>query len=101
MPHPIYGPPSHTLDSIALFLTFGSKRNGFTTTLRAQGISETKRASLWQFTEAWQPDDHDNGLQPLDTLHWVARAVAEDRPTSDDQLRKVLSPPGWEEVPLF
>lgn len=100
MPHPIYGPPSHDLESIRLTLHLGSLRNNHVTRLELQGSTSTKRGHLWYYRELWSPSDQSAGLQPVDTAHWALLAAAQDRPNTQEALERCLMPGGWEDVQL-
>lgn len=100
MPHPFYGPPKHDLEVIRANLVLPTRENGHVTHLTVHGDSSTARASLWTYSEAWRADHHDVMLQPTDTLHWLALAVAQDRPNTQEALQRCLLPGGWEDVPL-
>lgn len=100
MPHPIWGPPAHRLESVRATLVLPHTDNGDTTTLVVHGDCSTSRASLWTYSEAWRALDRDGVLQPTDTLHWLALAVAQDRPITQEGLQRCLLPGGYEDVPL-
>nr|CRY96647.1 hypothetical protein [uncultured prokaryote] len=100
MPHPIYGPPSHELDSIHLTLHVGTPRNGRRWLLEAHGRSSTSRASLWSVREGWAPTEQRGGYEPTDAAHHLLLAAAQDRPASQSHLEACLRGEGWEQLAL-
>lgn len=100
MPHPIYGPPSHSLEQVTLTLTLPSRRNGHVTLLEMQGRSSTSRAALWTFRESWLPGEVRVALEPTDTVHWLVLAALQDQPNTQEAFVRSTTPGGWEDVPL-
>ena len=100
MPHPIYGPPAHELDSVLLTLHLGTPRNGHRWRLEVQGRSATSRASLWSISEAWERSEQRGGYEPTDAAHHVLLAAAQDRCTSLAHLQASLRGEGWEQLEL-
>lgn len=100
MPHPIYGPPGHHLEVVTFTLRLPTKRNGWTTALEAQGVTETKRGPLWSYKETWNAQDVHTVNEPVDTLTWLALSVAQDRPGTQEALTAALTPGGFEDVAL-
>lgn len=100
MPHPLYGPPRHRLESVELTLTLPSRRNGYQTFLAVRGRASTSRSDLWVVRETWNPSEVDAGLQPTDAAYHVLLVAAQDRPDSQSALEAQLTGGGWEDVPL-
>lgn len=100
MPHPIYGPPSHQLDSIIITLHLPTARNGRITRMEAQGRSSTSRASLWSVSETWTRDEQRAGLEPSDAVHHLALVALQDHPASQSHLEASLTGQGWEQLEL-
>nr|CRY95214.1 hypothetical protein [uncultured prokaryote] len=100
MPHPIYGPPSHKLESVTMSLILPQQRNGFSTLLEVHGRASTCRTDLWSYRETWTETEQRALLEPCDQVHWLAQIACQDRPSSQEALAHSLSPTAWEEVPL-
>nr|CRY97245.1 hypothetical protein [uncultured prokaryote] len=103
MPHPIYGKPSHQLDSATFTLVLPSRRNGYLTSLDVAGNSDTQRPRLWSVKETWTVAEQECGLQPTDALHHLALIVAQDRPASQEAVFRQLTGEPWvqESLPGF
>lgn len=100
MPHPIYGPPVHELDSILLTLHLATPRNGRVYRLEAQGRSATQRSSLWSVSERWDHTEQRGGYEPTDAAHHLLLACAQDRPASLSHLQASLRGEGWDQLAL-
>lgn len=102
MPHPIYGPPEHALESVSTRLLLPTMRNDRRGQLTVTGESSTKRGSLWSYSESWEGLAGPQALAPVDTLHWLLLAAWQDRPSSQGELKRSLRPGGWvdEQLPL-
>lgn len=100
MPHPIYGPPGHQLEVVTFTLRLPHQRNGRQTTLESSGVTETKRGPLWSYRETWSSSDIRTMNEPVDTLTWLALAVVQDRPGTQEALTAALAPGGYEDVAL-
>jgi hypothetical protein len=100
MPHPIFGPPAHELETIRLVLSLPTTRNGRLTGLTVHGGSSTKRGDLWSYRETWTAEEQRGLLEPTDMVHWIVQATAQDRPMDQATLERCLLPGGWEDVPL-
>jgi len=100
MPHPIYGPPDHSLDRLAARLTLPSRRNGYVAQATLSGESETKRGSLWTVQESWTQAEQDRGLQVADWMSHLVLVAIQDRPITTTGLQHVLGAREWEDVPL-
>lgn len=100
MPHPIYGPAEHALESLEVRLTLPTRRNGRLAQLTVHGNSTTKRGSLWTVQEQWTHAEQQHGLQPADMLHHLVLASFQDRPVTSGGLQRSLGTPGWEDTPL-
>lgn len=95
--------PTPALEAVRFTLHLPTQRNGRKTTLEAQGTSGNKRSSLWAYSEEWTAAQHDQGLQPCDTLHWLSLIAWQDRPNTPFLLdRATRGLPVWEqgELPL-
>lgn len=91
MPHPIYGPPSHQLETVTFTLQLPTRRNQYLTRLEVRGEASTKRSSLWSVSESWTPAEQEAGLQPADALHHLALIALQDRPSSQEELFRQLT----------
>lgn len=102
MPHPIYGPPQHVLETVTFRLALPLRRNGFTTSLEVKGEASTSRASLWSVRETWTAAEQEAGLQPSDAVHHLALIALQDHPASQERLFNLLTGERWvqEELPL-
>lgn len=100
MPHPIYGPPSHVLETVTFKLTVPTARNGRHTKLEVQGRSSTQRASLWSIHETWTQAEVEHGLQPSDSLHHLALIALQDHPASQTQVESCLTGQPWSQLEL-
>nr|CRY96645.1 hypothetical protein [uncultured prokaryote] len=100
MPHPIYGPPDHSLDRLSARLTIPSRRNGYIASVTVNGESETKRGNLWTAQESWTQAEQDRGLQVADWLQHLVLVSIQDRPITPTGLQHVLGAKGWEDQPL-
>jgi hypothetical protein len=100
MPHPIWGPPDHELETVTITLTLGTRRNGRHTKVQAHGSSSTRRVPLWSVSEAWTSGEVQAGLQPGDAIHHIALVALQDRPTSQNHMERSLMGEGWEQLSL-
>lgn len=100
MPHPVFGPPDHSLDRLELKLILPTSRNGRHAQLTVHGQSETKRGSLWTVQESWSWTEQQAGLQPCDAAHHLLLACWQDRPVSQGGVESALTGQGWSDVPL-
>lgn len=100
MPHPIYGHPTHELETVTATLKLPTPRTGLDTTLEVQGRSSTQRRALWSYRESWGAGEQRGGLEPADTLHWLILAAIQDRPGSPEGLKRSITPQGWQDVQL-
>lgn len=100
MPHPIYGKPSHELESIRVVVTLPSPENGHLTAVRILGETTTQRSSLWSESASWSADEVTNGLQPTDWVAHVLLVALQDRPSNQEALDNGLIGQGWEDVAL-
>lgn len=100
MPHPVFGPPSHQLDTVELKLYLPDRRNGYMTRLEVSGRSETSRAALWTVREQWLPPEVEAGLQPADAANHVLLTALQDRPDCQSALERQLAGGGYQDVPL-
>lgn len=82
MPHPIYGPPEHKLQRVEFNLRVPTKENSFVARLTAQGYAETKRSTLWSFSDSYMYDAKGDEHAPLDQLRLLALVALQDRPAS-------------------
>lgn len=100
MPHPIYGPPRHKLESVTLRLAIPGPENGHRTSVTIHGESSSKRGSLWTYQETWGPDEQRMGLQPCDAVRHVLLVSLQDHPTTHEALVEQLGGTGWRDEPL-
>lgn len=100
MPHAIYGPPDHSLETIRFSLRLPTRRNGRVTVLEVQGDSSTKRGPLWVYRATWSESETTASLEPADQLHWLALTASQDRPWSQEAFNRAITPSGYEDVPL-
>lgn len=102
MPHPIYGPPSHKLETVDFRLSLPLKRSNYVTRLEVHGRASTSRSALWSVSESWTTDDQVAGLQPADALHHLALIALQDTPYSQEAVFRALTGERWvqEELPL-
>lgn len=69
------------------------------TVLRAHGRCESKRASLWTYTERWGPSN--STLAPHDAAAHLLLVCCQDRPVTLDQLEHGLcGGVSWDEPEL-
>lgn len=100
MPHPIYGPPEHELETITVTYHLPSLRNGLEARVEVLGTSSTKRGYLWTYRESWRPGEQRADLEPTDVIHWAVLAAAQDRVASQEAFNRATSPQGWQDVQL-
>jgi len=102
VPHPIYGPPSHKLETVNFRLTLPLRRNAYVTSLEVRGETSSQRSSMWFVNEKWTEADQVAGLQPSDALHHLALIALQDSPTSQEHMFRALTGERWiqEELPL-
>lgn len=100
MPHPVFGAPSHTVETVEVKLHLPSRRNGHHTRVTAAGTCETKRGALWTYQETWTALEQDRGLQPSDAIHLLVLAALQDLPSTQAALNASLGQAGWEDVTL-
>lgn len=102
MPHPIYGKPTHQLESVTFALHLPRRANGYLTRLEAAGRASTSRSALWTVSETWTTDEQEAGLQPTDALHHLSLIAVQDTPSSQEALFRALTGELYiqEELPL-
>lgn len=100
MPHPVYGPPGHQLETVKLTVRLPDQRNGRLTIIEATGETSTQRGPLWTYRETWTADETRGGMEPADVAHWLLLAALQDRPPSQEAFSRSTTPGGWEDVPL-
>lgn len=100
MPHPIYGKPSHQLETVTFTLHLPRRSNGYLTRLEAAGRASTSRAALWTASETWTTDEQEAGLQPTDALHHLSLIAVQDTPASQEALFRALTGVMWVEEQL-
>lgn len=100
MPHPVFGKPTHSLETVEVRLVLPSRHNDYRTSMRAWGRSSGQRTHLWTTGESWSAEDVTHGLQPGDSVHHVVLTALQDRPASQQALEFALGGAGWEDVPL-
>lgn len=101
MPHPIFGPANHTLETVRFTLRLPTPSNGRKTVVEASGWSSTKRASLWHHTESYDFSDMmPGGYDPADVLHHVALVALQDHPSSQHHFEMSIRGVGWEQLEL-
>lgn len=100
MPHPIYGPPTHHLEQVNLRLILPTRKTAWTTAVEIDGTSSTRRAPIWHYSETWDQEQQERGLQPVDVARHVLLAAIQDRPMDQDQLGVSLRG-GLPEQPQF
>jgi hypothetical protein len=100
MPHPIYGPPSHELETVTFRLTIPTRRNNRTTALEVHGRTSTQRSHLWYIHETWTPAEIEHGLQASDAIHHLALIALQDHPSSQAQVESCLTGQPWSQLEL-
>lgn len=100
MPHPIFGKPTHELESIRVVVNLPSPQNGHVTSVRVLGETSTQRATLWSESASWTADEVTHGLQPTDWIGHVLLTALQDRPKDQEALDNGLTGQGWEDVAL-
>lgn len=100
MSHAIFGAPNHELEVVHLRLQLPTARNSARGLLVATGETSTKRSALWSYQEQWEREEHNQGLNMIDTAHWLALSVLHARPATEEALRRCLTPGAGIDVPL-
>ena len=102
MPHPIYGPPSHVLETVTFTLHLPLRRNQYLTRLEVRGEASTRKDRLWFVSETWTTEEQSAGLQPSDAIHHLALIALQDSPSTQEALFRQLTGERWvqEELPL-
>lgn len=100
MPHPIYGDPSHALETVEFSLVLPVRSNEHRTSLQCIGRSGTARSALWVVKESWSWSEQEAGLQPTDAMAHVGLVSLQDRPTSQQQVEACLIGEGWSQLTL-
>lgn len=96
-----YAPDPHRLERVDLVLHLPGYHNEHTARVTAAGRSQYTRTNLWGYEESWTAQNPVRDLSPVDTLHWLALAVWQDRPTSAWQLgRSLRGDPAWDQLEL-
>lgn len=90
--------PDHRLQRITITIDYHEDGDA---TVLARGSTETKRASLWAFSET--TTGRKGTLAVPDLVHWLVVAAHADRPSSDAALQRALKggTSYGEDVPLF
>lgn len=77
--------PKHKLQRVTIVVIYGDDGEA---TVTVTGGAETKRTSLWSYAETMTGSRQ--VLAVPDVVHHVTVAVHQDRPTSQDALRRSL-----------
>lgn len=95
--------PFHRLNRVEFTLYLPRYDHAVSSEMRAAGYSDTKRAALWHYHEAFDHVlDAEKGYGVGDALHHVALVALQDRPNSLDRLEFALRGGlAWEQAPLF
>lgn len=96
-----YQPHKFHLDRVDFSLHLPRRGLDRAAMLNVFGRSEYSRPHLWTYQETWKASDPTRDLSPVDTLHWIALAVWQDRPTATYQLNRSLrGEPLWDQLEL-
>ena len=88
--------PKHQLQRVTIVVIYGQEGEA---TVTATGSAETKRTSLWSWAETMSGSRQQMAVP--DVVHHLATAVHQDRPVSQDGLKRaVQGGTMWEDIPL-
>lgn len=95
--------PHHRLHRVEFTLHLPHDPGDRSSVMRASGHSDTRRAALWHYHEAFDSTiDAEKGYGVADALHHVALVALQDRPSSLDRLQFSLSGGlAWEQGQMF
>ena len=95
--------PHHRLARVEFTLHLPVDPADRSSVMRATGYSDTKRAALWNYHEAFDSVlDNEKGYGVADALHHVALVALQDRPNSLDRLQFALRGGlAWEQSQMF
>lgn len=95
--------PHHKLDRVDISLYLPRYPHAVSSEMRATGYSDTRRASLWHYHEAFDHVlDAEKGYGCADAAHHVALVALQDRPNSLDRLEFALRGGlAWEQGQMF
>lgn len=96
-----YAPDPHRLERVDFTLHVPGHHNAHQARLDAFGRSQFTRTHLWAYSERWDAQNPTRDLSPVDTIHWLALAAWQDRPTSPWQLgRSLKGETCWDQLEL-
>lgn len=88
----VFQGPVHRLDRIEITVKWGAGEGSPVDTMQVVGRSDTKRANLWSYVEAFEPEaDRAKGYSLYDAVAHVTLACQQDRPNSLARLKFSLS----------
>lgn len=94
-----YAPDPHRLERVDFSLVVPGPHSDGRSRVMAYGRSQFTRTHLWAYDELWTSQDPTRDLSPVDTLHWIALAAWQDRPSSAFQLsRSLRGDPCWDQL---
>lgn len=96
-----YRSAPHPLKTVRFTLTLPDVGGEYLTRLTAVGENPYKADPLWRYEETWSWSERQDGLDPSDTLRWVALICLQDHPQDQERMNRALAClPDWEQLEL-
>lgn len=92
----------HPLTTVRFTVTLPSHLNEYQTRVTATGENPYVKDPLWRYEETWSYSEQQAGLDPSDTLRWVALICLQDHPRDQEAMNRQLAcVPEWEQLEAF
>lgn len=97
-----YRSAHHPLVTVRFTLTLPRVGGSEATRITATGENPYVKEPLWRWEESWSWSEQRDGLDPTDTLRWVALIALQDHPTDQETMnRRLALVPDWEQLEAF